>query len=98
MPKSALQKLYDGEIFPSEQIIPRTPRYKHVITTLEDAKKQLKLTLNDNGKGLFNRIETLTSELDTMYGYEEFAYGFRLAVALMLDRSEADSFDLENKE
>ena len=85
MAKSILQKLYDGEIYPSENICVDTPEYHKLNDKLADEKERFVKTLTENNISIFTNIEDLHYEITNLYSYEGFAHGFRLAVALMFE-------------
>jgi len=85
MAKSILQKLYDGEIYPSENICVDTPEYHKLNDKLADEKERFIKTLSDNNRDLFKIIEELYDELPEIYSYAGFAHGFKLAVSLMAE-------------
>jgi len=83
MAKSILQQLYDGEIYPSENIRVDTLEYHKLKSSLTDKKERFIKTLSDNNRDLFKSIEELYDELPEIYCYTGFEYGFKLAVSLM---------------
>jgi predicted S18 family serine protease len=85
MKKSILQKLYDGEIYPSENIVINTPEYRKAIKALTDEKECFLKTLSENSLEIYQNIERLQEELTKIYSYADFSHGFRLAVALIFD-------------
>ena len=85
MAKSILQKLYDGEVFPSENIRVDTLEYRKIKTALAAEKERLLKTLSDDNREIFDKIEELYSELFDTYSYAGFAHGFKLAVLLILE-------------
>jgi len=85
MAKSILQKLYDGEIYPSENICVDTPEYHKIKNALADEKERFIKKLSDNNRDLFKSIEELYDELPEIYCYTGFAHGFKLAVSLMAE-------------
>ena len=42
-------------------------------------------TLSDDSREIFGKIEDLYDELTKIYGYADFAHGFKLAVALIFE-------------
>jgi hypothetical protein len=85
MAKSILQKLYDGEIYPSENISVDTPEYHKIRKALANEKERFLKSLSDNNRENFKKIEDLYDELADTYSYAGFAHGFRLAVALIFE-------------
>lgn len=85
MTKSLLQQLYDGEIYPAEQIVPKSPEYRELSRKLGEEKEYLREQLLTNDRERFEEMETLSQEITSLYGYENFLYGFRLGVGLMIE-------------
>ena len=91
MAKSILQKLYDGELYPSENIRVDTPEYHKIKTALAAEKERLLKTLSDDKRVTFGKIEELYDELYDTYSYAGFAHGFKLAVSLIFEsQNDAD--------
>lgn len=93
MKKSILRQLYDGEIYPSENINEQTlPEYRETKKALADAKERFLKMLSDDSRKIFGEIEELYDELATAYSYAGFAHGFKLAVSLIIEsQNDADS-------
>ena len=85
MAKSILQKLYDGEIYPSENIVVATPEYHRTKKASADEKERLMKTLSGESREICDKIEELYDKLSQIYGYADFAHGFKLAVALIFE-------------
>ena len=85
MAKSILQKLFDGEIFPSEDINPNDPTYMEIKKALDEEIDYFLKTLLDDNLERFQKINDLYCKTSSIYSYECFAHGFRLAVNLMVD-------------
>jgi hypothetical protein len=85
MKKSILQKLYDGKIYPSENIVISNPEYDKLNSELSGKKERFLKNLSDGERENFTEIEDLINELNTIYSYENFAHGFKLAVNLIFE-------------
>ncbi|MDR2581755.1 MAG: hypothetical protein LBC85_12295 [Fibromonadaceae bacterium] len=85
MSKSKLHQLFDGEIFPSENINPSDPKYAEVKKALDEEINYFIGTLSDGDAERFQKINDLYYKAAAMYDYECFAHGFRLAVTLMVE-------------
>lgn len=85
MAKSTLQQLFDGEIYPSENVSPDTPEYNEAKKALAEEKEYFLNTLSGEDRERFIKIDDLYYDISGMYGYECFAHGFRLAIALMVE-------------
>ena len=85
MNKSILQKLFDGEIYPGEDIKPDNPRYKEIMKQMgEDQAYFLENLSESDAERVKNMYEMYLISYG-MYGYECFSHGFRLCHALMLE-------------
>lgn len=85
MGKSLLQRLYDGEVFPAEQILPKTRSYREIARKLGQEREYIRERLSQGDRERFDAMESLSLELADIYGHEEFSYGFRLGAALMIE-------------
>ncbi|MFI8715678.1 hypothetical protein QIH01_08505 [Brevibacillus brevis] len=77
MAKTLLQQLYDGEIYPAEQIVPKSPEYTELLRKLGTEKQYL--------RERFDEMGDMHLEIASLCGYEDFAYGFRLGAGLMIE-------------
>ena len=85
MRKSILQQLFDGEIFPSENINPSDPTYTETKKILDEETEYFIKILSGDDLDRFQKINDLYCKTTSIYSYECFAHGFRLAVALMVE-------------
>jgi len=85
MEKSLLQKLYDGELFPSENINPADPKYNELKRALASETDHFTAILYGDERECFEKINSLYYEAASIYNYECFANGFWLAVNLMVE-------------
>ena len=97
MNKSILQQLYDGEIYPAENIGNDNPELLKLGEKLAEEKTALIENLSEADRAKFQKIEDLNDDSAALYGYECFAHGFKLAVLLLTEAMSgaaggADSF------
>jgi len=85
MAKSILQQLWDGEIFPSENINSSNPEYNEATKILAEEKESFLRKLSGDTLEHYHKIADIYCQTESIYSYECFAHGFRLAVALMVD-------------
>ena len=85
MGKSILQQLFDGELFPSENIRPDSSAYNEMDKALSEEIDCFLNILSGDNLDRFQKINDLYCKTTSIYNYECFAHGFRLAVALMVE-------------
>jgi len=83
MEKNILRRLFDGEIYPAENIKPDTPEYNETLEALEKEKEYFSKYLTGADAERFKKANDLYFEIIDIYGYECFAHGFRLGVTLL---------------
>ena len=85
MNKSLLQQLYDGEVYPAEQIVPKGTQYRELSRKLGEEKQYIGEQLSASDRERLEKIQNLSGEIASLYGYENFFHGFRLGVGLMME-------------
>jgi len=83
--KSILTELYNGSVFPAEQVFPRDPEYRHVNCGIEKVRQQIIDSLSDGDQQLFEELENLHCQSNYIEAAEIFACGFRLAALMMVE-------------
>lgn len=83
--KNIISKLYDGEIFPSEQIVSNDPRYWPMIRNISRERELLKAKLEKKDADRLEALSEQYYEVSSMSCYANFAYGFRLGMLLMYE-------------
>lgn len=91
MSKMLLQQLYDGEIYPAEDIVPKDPKYKQLCHDVRCITDKFEEKLTQAEKETFEQITTMEQQLTILYAFENFSYGFQLGVRLMADAFAADN-------
>ena len=87
---SILEKLYDGEIHPAEQIMPSSPEYRELTRKIEDEKEYFQNILSDSDGERFGEFCEMYSEIQLIFGYEDFSTGYKLGARLTLAAFEDD--------
>lgn len=82
MEKTIIQKLFDGEIYPAEEILPRHPEYRKICNEYDEYREKTGTFL---GKKEFDQMELLRLKVHDMDMKETFAYGLRLGLFLMME-------------
>lgn len=85
MTKSLLQQLYDGEIYPAEQIVLKSPKHRELSRKLGEEKEYIRERLSVSDRERFEEMDSLYQEITSLYNYENFLYGFRLGVGLIIE-------------
>ena len=86
MNKNILKQLYDGEIYPAENIIGNAnPELQKINERLAEEKAAFIKSLSEADRAKFQSVDDLNDESAALYGYECFAHGFKLAVSLMTE-------------
>jgi hypothetical protein len=93
MTKSILKQIFNGELYPSEQISITDPEYLKTLRKLGETKEKFNNSLSDKDKEIFEEIGDLDCHIDSMYSYECFAEGVRIGVALAMETSQRRSKD-----
>lgn len=83
--KSILQQLYDGELYPAENIRCQTPEYAQIRSDIAAEREHFLSMLPEAERKRFNKFDDLQHDSTSIYGYESFLYGFRLGVRLMAE-------------
>lgn len=80
-----LKQLYYGEIYPKESVYPSNTDYKAIQNKVSDEHKYFKKKMSFEDAERFDELKNKMYQISAMEGYENFAYGFKLGVALMLE-------------
>lgn len=93
---SILQRLYDGKVYPCEEIIPQDhSEYRALSGKVGDDYEYLMKELSPEQVRRFEEMDKGRTKLSNMQAYANFEYGFRLGAMLM---SEVFSDNPEPKE
>lgn len=85
MSKNILQQLYDGEIYPAENIGLKNPELQKMNDRLSEAKDVFIKNLSESDLVNFEKVDDLNGESAALYGYECFVHGFKLAASLLFE-------------
>lgn len=85
MSKTLLQQLYDGEIYPAEQINPQNPEYWELCRKLGAERDYFREKFSGSDRERFAEMDNMYQAVTNIYGYEDFTYGFRLGVGLLIE-------------
>ena len=90
MSKSLLKQLYDGDLYPVENIRPKGPECRQTRRKIEAEWDYFKGILPESVRERAEELAGLYSDLTGLYEYEGFACGFRLAAGLMAESFAGD--------
>lgn len=80
-----LEQLYNGEIYPSENIVPTNPEYRPLTRKISDEREALQTKFNAEDNERLESLGEMYIETSAMYGYENFLCGFKMGALLMLE-------------
>ena len=107
MSKSILEQLFDGEIYPAENIRPESQEYKDLSKKIDEEKDYFKNTLPEADHKRFDVFCDMFYSMHSVYAYADFSYGYKLgaqlAYAAFEDKKESEQqieerFDREMRE
>lgn len=90
MDKTLLQQLYDGDIYPAENILPKNPRYNELCREIGIKADDFKERLASEERAVFEQIKEMEEQIGILFSFENFSYGFRLGVMFMTDTFMSD--------
>ncbi len=82
---TTLEDLYYGNIIPHEHSIKRGSAYSEVLGYVVRNEDDLKATLTEQQKEIFEKLKDCESELHGMNELESFVGGFKLAARIMIE-------------
>lgn len=85
MSKTLLQQLYDGEIYPAEDVNPKNPKYRELCRKVGEEREYFRNKFSGSDREQFDEMDNLYQEITAIYGYEDFSFGFRLGAGLMAE-------------
>lgn len=94
MSKNILQQLFDGEVYPAEDIIGNRKLSKR----LAEEKAAFIKSLSEHDREMFQKVDDLNDESANIYGYECFAHGFKLGATLLFEALRDSITPAQNKD
>ena len=82
---SLLEDLYNGNLYPSEHIVPQDKNYRLFSREAGNIREYFYQKISTEDKEKMKRLDQLTQDIHNMECYENFAGGFRLGVRFLLD-------------
>ena len=86
-----LDRLYDGKIYPSETVNPKTEKYCQLDEERKKLLIELREKLSDTDQLLVDQIDNLSDRISDEECKYMFAEGVRFGVGLMQDLAELDT-------
>lgn len=83
--KTLLQQLYSGEVYPAEKIVVKTPEYRELNRKISDEITYFNSVLSPKDGERFADLGDMELQRSSAYAFENFVYGFRLGMGLMLE-------------
>ncbi len=87
---SILRRLFSGELYPSEQIVPHDADYRSVTRKISDEKDYFKSRLSPADNERLEEMDGLRLDMAGMDSYACFSYGFKLGALLMCETFMSD--------
>ena len=82
---TTLEDLYYGNIIPHERSIKRGSAYSEVLGYVVQHEDDLKATLTEQQKEIFEKLKDCESELHGMNDLESFVSGFKLEARIIIE-------------
>ena len=82
---TTLEDLYYGNIIPHEHSFKRGSAYSEVLGYIVRHEDDLRATLTEQQKEIFEKLKDCESELHGMNELEAFINGFKLATRIMIE-------------
>jgi len=83
--KSLLERLYAGEFYPAEKVVPGDPDYVSIGHKVGDEIEYVSSRLDGEDNTRFQALLDLMGDMEFIRGYSEFAYGLRTGILLMIE-------------
>lgn len=82
---SILEDLYNGRIYPLEEIVPKEKNYRSISKEAGVFREYFREKIAQEDKEKFNQWDTLVHDTHDMECYANFSYGFRLGILLLIN-------------
>jgi len=83
--KSILKELFDGNVYPSELIVPKSSQYHETNQKISDEQDYFKGKLSEDDRKRLEELGNLYCQSTDIDSFESFSYGFKLGVMLMVE-------------
>ena len=85
-----LEKLYNGEIYPFEQIVPKSEKYKALQKRQTDIRDTLAKDMTAKQKELLDELYAVMLQVGNEFAKENYYYGVKLGAEFVIDVSYGD--------
>jgi len=82
---SVINDLYNGKIYPFEEIVSRNKEYQKINEKISEIRKYFIDKMSSEDIENFIKLEELIHEANSMDTYENFSYGLRLGIMLAFE-------------
>lgn len=82
---SVLEDLYNGKIYPLEEIIPQNEEFRFLERKIGSEREYFADGLSDEDKKRFEKMNEMIYKCELMSDYASFSYGFRLGAMLLFE-------------
>ena len=95
---SILEDLFNGKIFPYDNLIPKDPDFPKLAKNVNNTENYLRSLLSDTDKATFEKLVIMKDDLSARENLESFSRGFRLAFMLVVDvyHNKGDLSDIQS--
>lgn len=80
-----LEQLYNGNIYPSKNIVPTNPEYGPLTQKINVEREALQAKLNADDSERLEKLGEMYVDSSSMYGFENFSCGFKMGALFMLE-------------
>lgn len=86
MNKTILQEIYEGKIYPADNIkLKKDEDFREIVNEINKETKHLLSVLSDKDKKCVFNLESLYLRRGHVEVHKNFTYGFRLGMSLMIE-------------
>jgi len=82
---SVINDLYNGKIYPFEEIVLRNKEYQKINEKISEIRKYFIDKMSSEDMENFIKLEKLIHKANSMDTYENFSYGLRLGIMLAFE-------------
>ena len=80
-----LEKLFGGEFYPAEIVVPKSERYKELLNKVSELQNRLSEEVSEEEYSQIEKLHDMVSELGELCAEEYFKYGFSSGIMLLME-------------